>query len=114
MTQIDNLTSFADQDTILFLADGSSVPLNLTFHAASERWVASISYGAININGIGVCAHPNLLRQWKNVLPFGISCVTADMTDPFDINDFSTGRVLLYLLNSEDVLQVESQVFTAP
>jgi len=114
MTQIDNLTDFADQQTILILDDGTTVSFDVTFNAAAERWVSNVSYAGKTVNGIGLCAHPNILRQWKNIFPFGISCVTADQTDPFDINDFVSERVKMYLLNAEDVLQVERDVFTAP
>lgn len=114
MTQIDNLTNFADQNTILELEDGTSASLDVVFNASTERWVASVSYAGKTINSIGLCAFPNVLRQWKNIFPFGLACVTADQTDPFDINDFSSGRVKMYLLNEADILQIESDVFTAP
>lgn len=114
MTQIDNLTDFANQQTVLILDDGNTAAVNFVFDAATERWVISVTYGTKVLNGIGLCCSPNILRQWKNVLPFGLACVTADQTDPFDINDFASGRVKMYLLTAADVEQVERDVFTAP
>ena len=114
MTKIDNLTNFAYQQTVLILEDSTSAIVTITFNGATERWTASIEYGSHTFNGIGLCTHPNILRQWKNILPFGLSIVTADQTDPFDINDFSDGRVSLYLLNEADVQQVETDVYSAP
>lgn len=114
MTQIDNLTDFANQQTVLVLNDGTTAILDIVFNGSTERWVASVTYGEKVFNGIGLCTVPNILRQWKNVIPFGLAVVTADQTDPFDINDFSTERVKLYLLDEADVEQVEREVFTAP
>lgn len=114
MTQIDNLTDFANQQTVLILDDGTTAAVDLVFHGGTERWIMSVEYLGRSYNGIGLCDHPNILRQWKNTLPFGLACVTADQTDPFNVNDFSTERVKMYLLNAADVLQVETDVFTAP
>lgn len=110
-TQITNLTNFADQITQLQLVDGSIVTMELIYQGATERWIMNISYGDFEDDGIGVCCYPNLLRQWKEILPFGIACVTADQTDPFDINDFATGRAIIYLLDSADIIQIENTVF---
>jgi hypothetical protein len=114
MTQVDNLTNFADQQTVLILEDGSTAAIDLTYNASAERWTMNVTYGAHIINGIGLCDSPNIIRQWKNVLPFGLAFVTSDQTDPFDINDFATERVKMFLLNASDVLQIETDVFTAP
>lgn len=110
-TQLTNLTNFADQLATLQLPDGSSATMELIYQGATERWIMNISYGSFVANGIGLCCYPNILRQWKEIIPFGLAFVTADQTDPFDINDFSSGRVLVYLLNQDDIAQVESSVF---
>lgn len=111
---ISNLTNFADQTTQLQLTDGTIATMELIYQGAAQRWIANISYGTFVSDGIGLCCYPNILRQWKQILPFGIACVTADQTDPFDINDFSTGRVSMYLLNSTDIKTIESVVFGGP
>lgn len=110
MRVIDNLTGFSRQQTVLVLPDGTAAALELRYMSATQRWVANVTYGARAINGIGVCCHPNLLRQWRNVIPFGIQCVTADQTDPVYAGDFASGRVTLNLLSAADVQQVESQL----
>lgn len=111
MNRIDNLTKSASQQTTLLFADGTAASLLLYFHGATERWAMDITYGTHTIRGIGIGFHPNTLRQWKNIFPFGIACITADQTDPFLIDDFLTSRANLYLLNSADVLLVERSVF---
>ncbi len=108
---IDNLTNFADQTTLVKLEDGSTVSIELIFHGATERWVMNVTYGDRVFNGVGVCCYPNLMRPWKNLIPFGIACTSANQTDPFNINDFATGRVLLYVLDEADVLDIEENVF---
>lgn len=110
---INNLTDFADQVTTLQLPDGTTTTLELIYQGATERWVLNLVYGDFIANGVGICCYPNVLRQWKNILPFGIACVTADQTDPFAPTDFSSGRATLYLLTAEEVISLEDTVFGA-
>lgn len=114
MTQIDNLTNFSVQETALLLEDGTSAIMGLVFNGATQRWVMSMQYGTKTINSIGLCTYPNMLRQWKNIFPFGIAVATSDQTDPFTVDDFISGRVKVYLLNAADVIGVEQDIFTAP
>lgn len=113
-SQITNLTNFADQTSTLQLPDGTTANMQLIYQGATERWIMNLSYGDQIFNGIGVCCYPNILRQWKNVLPFGLMFATADQTDPFDINDFSTGRVSVFLLTPEDIATIETEIFGGP
>lgn len=113
---IANLTNFADQVTQLQLPDGTIATMELIYQGAPERWIMNIAYAPLSFtaNGIGLCCYPNVLRQWKEILPFGIACVTADQTDPFDINDFASGRATMYILTQADVATIESTVFGGP
>lgn len=108
---IGNLTNFADQLTNLQLADGSVASMELIFQGATERWIMNITYGTFIANGIGVCCYPNLLRQWREILPFGLACTSNNQTDPFNINDFASGRVLMYILTQADITAIETTVF---
>lgn len=111
MTQIQNLTNSADQIIQLITTGGQVVTLELIYSGTCERWWINVSYGNTTINGIGLCTFPNNLRQWMNIFPFGLSTVTTDGTDPFDINDFATERVTLFYLNATDVQNIEKTVF---
>lgn len=111
MNRVDNLTKAANQQTTLLLPDGTAASVTLLFHGATERWTMNVTYGTRTVNGIGVAFHANILRQWKNTLPFGIACITSDQTDPFLADDFLTGRANLYLLSPADILLVEMAVF---
>lgn len=53
----------------------------------------------------------NALRQYKRLIPFGFAFVAEGSVEPFDINDFSSGRVSMYVLNSDEVKQIESEVY---
>lgn len=116
MTRVDNLTDAADQTSTLVLPDNTAVTLRMRFRPRTGRWVADVGYAATGFqaNGLNVCCFPNIMRPWRGVLPFGIAFVTADFTDPFQLQDFATGRVAVYLLDAADVAAVESAVIGRP
>ena len=114
MNRIDNLTGFADQTTNLILADGSTASIRFKFDGATERWRIDVAYGTRKINSVGLCCHPNILRQWRHVIPFGLACVTPNMSDPVRAEDFTIGRVKMYLLSQTDVANVEITLMGAP
>lgn len=113
MRRIDNITASASQVSQVLLGDGTSFQLALRYHGATQRWVADVEYEDRTIQNLGLCIHPNVLRQWSRVFPFGIAVVSSGQVDPFDVNDFATGRVSLYLLDQDDVTAVEDDVFGA-
>lgn len=116
MTIIDNLTDASFQTTDLILPDNTVATLMLSYRPRTKRWVADVGYAPLNfqVYGLALCCFPNVLRAWRNILPFGLGSLTSDGTDPFDINDFATGRVTVLLLTAPDVEAVETKIIGAP
>lgn len=117
MIQINNISADAHQKTTILLADNTSVVITLDFHPATQRWIMGVSHDVFAVNSVGLCIHPNLLRSFRQVIPFGVACTAVDGVDPFDINDFDSGRVVLSVLDNTggntDVEAVESGIFQA-
>lgn len=116
MTRIDNLTDASDQTTTLILPDNTAITLRLRFRPRTQRWTADVGYAAKNFqaNGLNLCCFPNVMRPWREILPFGLAFMTADFTDPFQLQDFVTGRVGVYLLDAADVASVETNIIGRP
>ena len=100
MVQITNLTDAADQTTSVILADGSALEINLNFRPTTKRWTMDFSYGTFIKKAMGLSVHPNLLRRYRNIIPFGIAIVSTDQCDPFKIDDFASGRAKLFILDN--------------
>ena len=116
MTRIDNLTNASDQTATLILPDNTAVTLRLRYRPRTQRWVADVGYATSNfqVNGLTLTCFPNVMRSWRDILPFGLAFITADLTDPFDLNDFASSRVAAYLLDAADVAAVEDVVIGRP
>lgn len=111
MLPILGLTSDPNQSITVVLPDGSKLVLSLSFNLAQNGWYYnSIVNSAQNFNlGITrVCVIPNALRQFKNLINFGLTCVTATGREPSQIQDFASGAFQLYVLTQSEVLQYEN------
>lgn len=123
MFPINNLTLSASQTTGVQLADGTTVTLAFYYRPAVQRWTFDVTYKSFIAKGLGLSTHPNLLRDWRAIIPFGLQVVTADGTDPFMASDLSYNqgtppRVVVNILDGTnggtDVEDVETQYFAAP
>lgn len=114
MVLIDNLSNAAVQETALQMPDGSTGVLALTYRGAIQRWTFDFThtqFPAGAATGQMLTVHPNILRQWKNLLSFGLAVVSTTGTDAVSIDDFVNGAVLLYLLDAADVAAIEESFF---
>lgn len=113
MQVITSFTTSPNQFHELILENNETANFTLRYYPRMTSWFFDISYGDKTINGVKVVLHPNILRQFKNILPFGLMFYTdnGSPVEPFQPTDFQTGRVKMAILNKEEVLQVESEVF---
>jgi len=105
MQQIQQISSAPQQQQIVILTDGTQIGLQLYYSQQQYGWFATVSYGSsFIVNNIRLCVSPNLLYQWKNLLPFGIGCfITTANREPTQITDFSSNLFQLYVLDSAEV-----------
>jgi hypothetical protein len=112
MLYINQITNDASQSLILTGIPGIEITMTLTYMPRIQQWIMGIDDGTNSIQGISVLNSPNILRQWKNILSYGISCVTLNSLDPYQITDFADQVANLFLLNAADVAAVEAEFFT--
>lgn len=113
MRRIDNLTDNANQDLKIVLDDGTIINLAFRFYANQLGWFYDVAYQGWSSNGRRLVMSPNMLRQFRDIIPFGLACTTIDGYEPFDVIDFRSGRVSLFVLNQEDVAFVEANICNA-
>lgn len=113
MQIVRSLTSAPKQFHQLVLDNNDTADFHIRYYPRMLGWFFDIEYQGTVINGVKVVLHPNILRQFKNKLPFGLMFYTDNNSpvEPFQITDFQTGRVKMAILNEDEVKQVESEVF---
>ncbi len=110
MRQITSLTDDASQILTLVLEDGTRVNMTIQYVPNQEGWFYSLTYGAFIVNNRRLVNSPNMLRQFRNIIPFGLACTVLDGYEPVYQNDFTSARVSLYTLTTQDVLDVEDLI----
>lgn len=112
MILVNSLTNDAMQQMVLNGIPGINVGVNLRFMPRTQIWNMDVSYNNFVAQGIPLVCSPNLLRQWSNIIPFGMACTNIYRLDPYTLNDFVTGNSSLYLLDSDDVAAVEAEFYS--
>ena len=111
MLLLANVSNDYKQKFQLLTEDNKSFLFKLEFIENQQSWFFSLTYNNLSINNKRLITSPNFLRQFQNILPFGMSCITDDGSEPFEIDDFSKERVKLYILTSGEVQTMETSVY---
>ena len=109
------LTSFTGdygQQLSFTLDDGSNVQMSLNYVPSQNGWFYSLVYPTLKweVDNRRLVNSPNLLREFRNVIPFGLCCITTDGYEIINLSDLISGRASIYVLNSTDVLQTETLI----
>lgn len=100
------------QNFKLTLDSGAFVDFYLRYVDNQRGWVYSMTYGtSFAIYNRRIVTSQNMLRAFQNIIPFGLACATKDGYEPVLQTDFSLKRAQLYLLNSSDVQQMETELY---
>ena len=108
------ITEFTDNPTqtcTLVLENQETVEFNLRFYETQLSWYFDFTYNDIISNGNKVVLGANILRSFKNIIPFGLAFQANDGVEPFAVDDFTTNRVVVYLLSKADVEAMENNIF---
>jgi len=111
MKQIQGIGSQAKQQFTIPLTDGTRVSAYLEYRPQQTGWFLNLVWQDWTLNGLRITASPNILRQWQNVIPFGIAVITSGNVEPLNSYDFSTATAIMVLLEGDDVTLVNQTAF---
>lgn len=111
MYQITSLSADAKQQITMILDDESRVTFNFEYKSNQMGWFFGFQYGNYNYQNIRLTTAYNLLRAYRNYLPFGLRVDTVDLGEPTDITDFVSGYASVYVLTKSDVQTVEGNYY---
>ena len=112
MLQITTITDSPYQTLVLKLENGQPLQITLRYSYLQKGWYYSLIYGSYTVNNRRLIYSANMLRQIRNIIPFGLACLMTDLYEPVFIEDFISGRATLYTLNLDDVALVESSLMS--
>lgn len=111
MNSIDSITADYRQKFKFLVENGEQVEFRLYYYITQHSWFYDFTYKNYTCNCQRVTLSPNSLRHLKNIIPFGIAFISDDKVEPILIDDFSSGRVKMYVLNADEVQEVEDNIY---
>lgn len=75
----------------------------INYNSSRQGWFLDLVSDNFKLYGIRLTSVPNVLRQWKDKLGFGLCVICENNSEPFFSEDFDTGRAKLFLLNIDDL-----------
>lgn len=114
MQIITSITNQPKQRMVLRLDNNESVTMRLYYYQSQNSWYFDIDYNGRQNNGNKVVLTFNALRHLKRLIPFGIGFISDLNADPFTLDAFTSGKVLMVVLNQEDVQTIEEVIYNEP
>lgn len=111
MKYIDRITDNPIQTMTLTGNARQRIKLTMRYMPSQQSWFMDVVYNDFRVYGLQVVANVNLLRNYQNIIPFGFVCTTEQQIDPYRLDDFLTGFAKLYLMNKQDVINIEEAFF---
>lgn len=113
MKLISGLTNDSKQKFYVPTDTRLNVEFYLYYCPTQRSWYFNFTYDDIEYNGHKLVLGANILRCYKNLIPFGLKVQADKGIEPFELDDFITNRVKLAILNSDEVREVERVVFNS-
>ena len=105
MKILGGITSTPIQSFTTRAPNGEVITITLRYMPTVQRWFMDLGYGDFSLSGYKIFRSQNILDKFINILPFGIM-IDCNF-EPFLIDDFESGRVRMYLLDSGEISQVD-------
>lgn len=106
MLLIQQVTAAPLQKQTLVLPEGTTLALTLSFRPMQFGWfVNELKYSDFTLHGLRITNSPNMLNQWRNLIPFGFGCFSTANREPSQQQDFSSGASKLYILTQAEVTE---------
>lgn len=118
MNLLSGFTDASTQSAEVILDDGTVAVLTLTYRPQQMGWFYNLAWtgngASFTVNGRRLVTSPNILRQFKHQIPFGIMVDVADGSEPTQQADLATGRARLYLLTTADIASIDAAIYPGP
>lgn len=102
-TQITGLTTYPSQNlTIPHPAGDGLIKMKIYYKPRLSAWFMDIDSDKLKIKGFRIFLSPNILVQYRRNSGFGMAVVSNDGIEPLLLNDFSSGRIEIYILDESD------------
>lgn len=96
---LTTITENAYQKLSFVTKEGERVTLTFRYIPSQETWFLDVESDSLTIRGLAVQAFVNLLDPYHNIIDWGLYVWSQDGLDPWRIDDFSSKRIKVAVLD---------------
>tara|TARA_R100000655_G_scaffold15789_3_gene34817 strand:+ start:17780 stop:18115 length:336 start_codon:yes stop_codon:yes gene_type:complete len=108
MKRIENIGNEGLQSQVIPLSNGDAV-LTIRFLSLVQIWTMDVTYNERAIYGVKLSCGVIHMRSKNFPFDFIVEDTSSSGLDPFQIEDFSSGRTILYLVEAEEMEEIRGQ-----
>jgi len=109
MIQIENIGNEGFQEHTIPLPNGD-ILLSLKFLSSVQFWQMSVTYNDKAVNGVKLSCGVMHMRSRNFPFDFIVEDTSAAGLDPYKAEDFTTGRVVMYLIEPAEMAEIRGQI----
>ena len=109
MIQIENIGDEGFQKHTIPLPNGDVI-LSLRFLSSVQFWQMSVTYNDSSINGVKLSCGVLHMRSANFPFDFIVEDTSTAGLDPYKAEDFTTGRIIMYLIEPDEMADIRGQV----
>lgn len=108
MKRLTNITSETLQRHLILFEDDGVVTLTLRFYPKTQHWAFDAEYKGRSVYGVKLSV--GVLHIKSKNFPFDFFVVDGSGLgiDPFQRNDFHSGRCNIYIMETDDMLEIRN------
>lgn len=110
MIEITGITPDYKQKLLITITNFGYAQLILSYKPNQYAWFFDLTWQDFTTTNQQLTMAPNILRQYRKILPFGIMCINSSNIDPIILESFNTDTKL-YLMDSAEVIQLEADLY---
>lgn len=107
MFRITSLTNNPKQEFTVLLNNADTLTLNFEYKPNQLGWFFGFTYNNETYSNIRLTTSYNVLRAYRNWLPFGLRCDTIDNEEPMGLDDFTSEYAQIYIIPKEELDAIE-------
>ena len=108
MKRIENIGNEGLQRQTIPLPNGDAI-LTIRFLSVVQIWIMSVTYNDRTINGVKLSCGVLHMRARNFPFDFIVEDTSSSGLDPFQVDDFSSGRTILYLVEEDEMEELRGQ-----
>lgn len=104
---LSTLTDNAYQTVSFVTREGENVTLTFRYIPSQQTWFVDVESDSLTVYGLALATFVNLLDPYHNLITWGLYVWSKDGFDPYRIDDFSSGRIRIAIIEDLENAVIE-------